>query len=39
MVCKNGFRCAPNYGLDLGMEFCVDPFCFGSIIQVDCVVL
>ena len=29
MLCKNGFRCAPNYGLDLGMDFWVDPFCFG----------
>ena len=34
---KEGFCCASNYGLDLGMEFWVDPFCFGSFIQLGCV--
>ena len=34
---KNGFCCAPNYELDLEIEFWFDPFCFGSFIQLGCV--
>jgi hypothetical protein len=32
-------RCAPNYMMDLGMVFCVDPLCFGSNMHVGCVAL
>ena len=29
---RKAFRCSPNTRLALGMEFWVDPFCFGSFI-------
>jgi hypothetical protein len=33
------FRCAPNHVMDIGLEFYIDPFCFGSKLIVDCVAL
>ena len=36
---KKEFCYTPNFGLDLGIDFLADPFCFGSFIQLDCVVL
>ena len=31
------FRCAPNYAMAIGLEFCVDPFFFGSVLLVGCI--
>jgi hypothetical protein len=36
---KKVFRCTPNFRMVLGLEFCVDPFCFGSNLLVGCVAL
>ena len=33
------FRCTPNYRMALDLEFCIDPLCFGSNMQVGCVAL
>jgi hypothetical protein len=33
------FRCALNYVMTLGLEFCIDPLCFGLNMQVGCVSL
>ena len=33
------FWCALNYVMALGLEFCIDPLCFGSNMQVGCVSL
>ena len=33
------FRCSPKTRLALGVEYCFDPLCFGSNIQLGCVVL
>ena len=30
------FWCALNYVMALGLEFCIDPLCFGSNMQVGC---
>ena len=36
---KKVFRCSPETRLSLGVEYCFDPLCFGSNIQLGCVVL
>jgi hypothetical protein len=36
---KKVFWCALNYMLALGLEFYVDPLCFGSNMHVECVAL
>ena len=36
---KKVFRCTVNYGMVLGLEFYIDPLCFGSNMQVGCVAL
>ena len=36
---ENIFRCALNYMIVLGLEFCVDPLCFGRNMHVGCVAL
>ena len=36
---RNVFRCSPKTRLDLGVEYCFNPLCFGSNIQLGCVVL
>jgi hypothetical protein len=36
---KTVFWCTPNYRMALGLEFCVDPFFFGSNLLVGCVAL
>ena len=33
------FRCSPETRLDLGVEYCFDPLCFESNIQLGCVAL
>ena len=33
------FRCSPETRLSLGVEYCYDPLCFGSTIQLGCVAL
>ena len=33
------FWCTPNYRMALDLEFCIDPLCFGSDMQVGCVSL
>jgi hypothetical protein len=33
------FWCTPNYRMALGLEFCIDPLCFGSNKQLCCVAL
>ena len=32
-------RCSSEARLDLGVEYCFDPLCFGSSIQLGCVAL
>ena len=32
-------RCAPNFVMVLGLEFYINPLCFGSNMQVGCVAL
>ena len=36
---RKGFRCSPDIRMALGVEYCFDPLCFGSNIQVGCVPL
>jgi hypothetical protein len=36
---KTVFQCTPNYRMALGLEFYINPLCFGSNIQVGCVAL
>ena len=36
---KKVFRCASNYMMVLRLEFCIDPLCFRSNMQVGCVAL
>ena len=36
---KKVFRCSPETRLSLGVEYCFDPLCFGSSIQLGCVTL
>ena len=36
---KKVFRCSPDIRMALGVEYCFDPLCFGSNIQVGCVAL
>ena len=36
---RKTFRCSLKTRLDLGLKYYFDPFCFGSNIQLGCVVL
>ena len=36
---ERGFLCTLNYRMALDLEFCIDPLCFGSNMQVGCVAL
>jgi hypothetical protein len=36
---KTVFWCTSNYMMAFGLEFCMDPLCFGSNMQVGCVAL
>ena len=36
---RKAFWCSPDTRLALGVEYCFDPLCFGSNIQLGCVVL
>ena len=36
---RNAFRCSSDTRMALGVEYCCDPFCFGSFFQFGCVLL